>query len=971
MSKGIERCKMAFHLNGTEGDSRFIKQAEVIVIYPGYTPTFFVDEECLGKDTVNKNATIDGARWAHIYNAYYNVSTVGNDGKQFGLWADIGHNKPFIKEKGIGNQYKVGPSFDMSPNGTSYYYGCVQRVELFSGEPDKGFYFYVIPLTEPYIALAQFENKVFNYGDLLSFMICLHEIPSNTAFTETKYKAKIYFVDYMTAMNYGESGSTSQFEKINLLDEPLEYDIPYKPFNRDSPGSPNVNTYLKFSGIPIQEKWRHQTNHESGETEYTIVIEIYEQDKKERVFIKNFASSPTANLQQFDAKLLDVEDVTLPKSGRFSSFLVDYETAFMKIEKLEIQKKNMIQYIGDVNYTIKEYDPCHYSAIEVHEKVKGKDPVEIFNEDKLSSGGDRTDEFYDIVLGEVSDREIKITAKDLKTKEGCQGVLLEKGKKHADIHNVFAMKYVFSALLSSEKSIFGKSDLQQENTVKVDNTRVAPKTQASIETQRQLPPKRDNNYEGKYKYEKDNSQTTPRQDYDPVAVSKIHFRNVFKWEENKDYSLDDKGAFIIHKLNYTYVKTFDSELARYLGYDDRSLLDDMADKALWAFRYFFLYKEFAQVYFVPVSSCRYPNQLAKIRVFPDIKWEVYIMVIPTESLAYGAGNMEYSPQKADHEKKEKGAYKSKNPSLVDYKVELHVKSSIKGEVTDLSLGMEQKLGKYLGAASKLKTTLDLISHKNNVVKGAGASASAMVAKIGTKGVSPFFIDFSLPSLQVGGAWRFDIPKGEKDAAVIGSVEIALKPLLKAKGGIDLIAAMHYIPVVGEIILAIEVIKDLTEMSITSLTPLDVSSKLWFNLYAFGQLDIKLGIDFFNSFNSTLEPKLTFGIGAELGLKIEAFIKKVIFNEGEGDRETLGGIGGELSGKGETGLELKAKLSANTHYPTVEGSISFLGITLEVVGKFEITIRGNEKDKSKPPTSKGKLPLVKRIDDFEKFKWELK
>ena len=294
---------------------------------------------------------------------------------------------------------------------------------------------------------------------------------------------------------------------------------------------------------------------------------------------------------------------------------------------------------------------------------------------------------------------------------------------------------------------------------------------------------------------------------------------------------------------------------------------------------------------------------------------------------------------------------------------------MKGEVTDLSIGLEQKLSKYLGALSTVKNTLDRVSHKNNVVNGAGDRAKKMVAKVGVKAVSAVFIDFSLPSLHVGGNWHFGIPVGEKDVKVIGGIDIALRPLFKGKGGLDLIAAAHYIPYVGEILLAIEVIKDLAELAITSFTPLDVSAKLWFNAYAFGQVDLKLSMDFANSGNSTIEPKVTLGIGAELGLRIEASVKKIVFNDGVGERSTVAGVGAELSGKGEAGLEFKASYKKNTKYTTIEGSISFTGVTLEVVGKLEFS--GERDKKGKPPTPKGKMPLIDRIDDFKKFSHEFK
>ncbi len=58
---------------------------------------------------------------------------------------------------------------------------------------------------------------------------------------------------------------------------------------------------------------------------------------------------------------------------------------------------------------------------------------------------------------------------------------------------------------------------------------------------------------------------------------------------------------------------------------------------LWIFRYFWFTDKTAQVYFLPVSTCRYPNQLVKINVWPDIEWEVSFIISTNEShtLSFG------------------------------------------------------------------------------------------------------------------------------------------------------------------------------------------------------------------------------------------------------------------------------------------------------------------------------------------------
>lgn len=961
MEKGIISCGLKIN----DIYDRDIKIGDVIYIERGKNYEFYLTPDKKYFDTKNTNLSslIADAKWTYIMNSFFDTALKKKKGELYNEWGTFNQSRgeTSIPYLGIGNQYKLGNSISFFFNeSTNLWLGTAYRVEVFNQIPNDGLHFSIITYVDKYLRYAFFEapskeitlqdNEISDglsqYDTQIYVEISLHRFGISKLDPNANpkdYNIELYLCD----------GEGNILEKDPFLTESLSKYVKLT-------GEDNLNNDFRIF-FTIKEEWRENYHYGKEPKKYSLEVRILHiEDNKYYAFNiakKNYSIMGNSGNDEHNVTYL-TQNFFLVKKSIYEIFLLN-----------QAEITHMIQYIGDINYTIKEYDPCGYSSIEIVEK--GKDPVEIFNEDKLQSGGDKTENFYDIILGHVSDKEIKIIAKGLHNKAGCQSVLLKEGENHGDIHNVFPTKHVYSSLLPKKPDLPEQKNYASEvDELYVDHKRMEP---IQIGPRPQIP-KKENNYEGKHqdggehKYKIDESQTSPTQDFDPVAASEVHFADVQNWIEGTNYSLDESGVFTINKLNYTYIKTFDTQLASYLGYDKRSILDDAADK-LWAFRYFFLYKEFAQIYFVPVSTCRYPNQLAKIRVFPDIKWEVFVLIVPTESAVYEAGEMRFSPQLSDIDKKKAGAYKSKNPNLIDYKVELHVKSALKGEVTDLSIGLEQKLSQYLGALSTVKNTLDTISHKNSVVNGAGDMAKKMVAKVGVKAVSAVFIDFSLPSLHVGGNWHFGIPVGEKDVKVIGGIDIALRPLFKGKGGLDLIAAAHYIPYVGQILLAIEVIKDLAELAITSFTPLDVSAKLWFNAYAFGQVDLKLSMDFANSSNNTLEPKVTLGIGAELGLKIEAYVKKIIFNDGVGDRSTVAGVGAELSGKGEAGLEFKASYKENTKYTTVDGSISFTGVTLEVVGKLELNGKGDKK--SKPPTPKGKMPLIDRIDDFKKFSYEFK
>lgn len=44
-----------------------------------------------------------------------------------------------------------------------------------------------------------------------------------------------------------------------------------------------------------------------------------------------------------------------------------------------------------------------------------------------------------------------------------------------------------------------------------------------------------------------------------------------------------------------------------------------------------------QIFFVPVTTCRYPNQVVKFRVFPDVEWEVSFVITTGETHTLAGG----------------------------------------------------------------------------------------------------------------------------------------------------------------------------------------------------------------------------------------------------------------------------------------------------------------------------------------------
>ena len=73
----------------------------------------------------------------------------------------------------------------------------------------------------------------------------------------------------------------------------------------------------------------------------------------------------------------------------------------MIYEKFEIEKNNQLQFIGDIKYTKKEFDPCGYSSITIEEEF-GMElyPIIIATQKPM----DRIDG----ILYELSEKEIQL-----------------------------------------------------------------------------------------------------------------------------------------------------------------------------------------------------------------------------------------------------------------------------------------------------------------------------------------------------------------------------------------------------------------------------------------------------------------------------------------------------------------------------------------------------------------------------------
>jgi len=598
--RGLQHCY--FRENGKLYS---LAKGNLILLKSENKNEFVVDERCVGGKTTNPKHTVENARWAFIFDLFFKSFEKANQGTiTENLWAPLSGGTTPVSKYGLGLRYKVGSTFSFNPLAYSYYYGFKQRVELFSESPGTGFYFYVIPVTKSNICYAYFDKSedVKHYGDSVNLEIMLHGYNLDK---KNRYRGKVYLLEEDKAKDLKETG---QFEDNNLWEEAKTFNIPQIG---DYPINCNFNYKTSF---PIEVGWK---KNQTANKKFTIALEIYKyynepgiiygtNEKEERVDFRNFYDDPTTDMLEYDTKILEIKDIDSKKSIS-SRFIVSEELMDNYLSRIEKGKNITIQYIGDIQYTRREFDPCGYSKITIQDKGdKERNPLVIFDETQPLNQIDKTDQIFAIVAGDER-KDITITLDNLKTQnQYCQGLLLDDGQKHTEHKNVFQVDKVYSALNNGA-------------TRRDDNTHQQQQKEAGIATTEEN--------------KKDKDVIKTDRSYNPTAVQ--------QWKDGTDYKIENDHEITL-KLRYLYNKTafeFVQQEYKKINPFDKS---PEALNMLWLFRYFNLADDLAQTFFLPISTCRYPNQIAKIKVYPDIEWEIAFLI--TIGAGY-SGKIKYERQR--------------------------------------------------------------------------------------------------------------------------------------------------------------------------------------------------------------------------------------------------------------------------------------------------------------------------------------
>lgn len=552
-----------------------------------------LDDKPVSRPAERSNNKILQTEWIYILNSLWKADPESQ--------TKNGSSRQSVANQANG---KIGNEITLTPqDADSRWIGHIYRMDVRNYFPDSAFYFFFVVIDRPKIRFAYFDKQnlsspyngfhlndgFYNYGQIIGLHIHTHMM----LFEGSSAISTEYLSQYERDPDNLELRVwITDVDQHRIQEEPV-VQAPVAQFIALHGG---MNLKLEVP-IPIKAEWKDQHAPSEKIKWYTADIEIVNtrtgQSYMADTFLENYQQS-------------NPETGLLEEKEASKGFYVKYQTNQHIRRDLEINKNNMLTQVGDVDYTIKESNPCAFSTITVQ---SGKHVVELFNEHKLSEKGDKTGTYFDVLASDTEKTDIKITAAFLEQEDAkpepvrtksrgyfCHQIL-NNGKDHKTIHDVFKMDWIVGQWVpSKDPEIIVKRLMDRITYAHTRLSLISPEDTTAV--------KKIDNYisdqEAKGIIAKSQAQ------YENVSVA--HIQGLLE----EDYTIDDSKDSITLRLNYHYDKTV-AEGTKF----QNKWLDN-----LWVFRYFLMDDSLHQLYFIPVTTCRYPNQVVKIRVFPKITWGI-------------------------------------------------------------------------------------------------------------------------------------------------------------------------------------------------------------------------------------------------------------------------------------------------------------------------------------------------------------
>ncbi len=351
---------------------------------------------------------------------------------------------------------------------------------------------------------------------------------------------------------------------------------------------------------------------------------------------------------------------------------------------------------------------------------------------------------------------------------------------------------------------------------------------------------------------------------------------------------------------------------------------------------------FCQKQYITIPTCRH-ECVVTINKYPDVEWTLELN-LSTQSVAYSPSGMPAGDSFAKHQKKaiEYGQMRKYNISDLAIEFKLDAKYNDGSDKFSVTAKFQERIDSIVGVLGKIKEMLDLISGKNALVGKPGNFAPSLSKGLGG---APVFIEISNPEVSISGSWKPAISSTTYEPIREGSVKFGFTPLVKVKGGIDLIAAMKYIPLAGQVIKAIEIANEGVEIAVKWLSggTAAYESDLLLNLYVFGEIKCTGKIEIAeNNTTSRLDSASTVGVGLELAIKASIKVNTI---EVRGNSKSSTTAGFKAEGKAETSVTFGGSYGVDFQGAFIELSVMFDGLTIIIKGEAGITKKEGKKNKS--------------------------
>lgn len=803
--------------------------------------TAYLDENCLGKNTVNPQKTLAEVKWLlvrqHVWLNYKN------------LYPDLGKNDFFNKliSELSASDYAILSGNDLNftrslivKNNTGGNLGAIHILMPYSNFPEYEIgNIFVVAIGTPQILYTQFkfpkygyiplenQEKRAAYGQTVEAIVYTHLLPDWR-------KSLMKFEFEVELINKGKVVAKSGLKFMSHGGE-FHY---------------NNKVVIRFL---IDAEW--QKNHADRNKDEEFYLRI----KGTEAFSSPTITSPNTiyNSSTYDSQA-DHADWMRMEEGKWvydSSrvLLVPYNTFAELMSGFEVQKNEMIQYIGDIEYREKEYDPCGYKKI----KIKSEDRQKyIFDEDIVETKKiDETAEYFEIISGDTP-KEVSITVENLQQPPSyiCTGVLLKKDEQHNSWEKIFQMENVQPAeqRKTGYQTIEDKSDPAHQN-------------------------------------DRDVYASTTKSPSKNVASSQMLRFNVNYFKEGEN------GIKL--ELPFKYNKTV----------AEGTVIQNSALNLLWVFRYFWFTESMSQKYFVPISTCRYPNQLAKIKVYPDIEWEVSFLITTGETHTLAVGRKE---DITNYPARQNLRFSDRFKLTSEYKgfsfaTDISVK--VNGDVHKLGLDKIENIIKKL---ADLKEFLDKFNSSNSTNASTGGFKEYFTFKL----VSP--------NIALAFKWNLGhVVENEHSHKAVTMLNGALKlaPLIGVNFEVDLFVITDNIKVYG-----IGPITKFIRKSIEWVTETDIFVLAYVNVELQGEFTLVYNsINGFDNKKSNRKAILSIPFGVKGGIKSNDE-NVIILPTGE----KMEKFNAEISIN--SGIDIVEELGTDNTGPYKKNSYIFKGLNVKVV-----------------------------------------